>query len=632
MVKSPLCVLLFRFIAVLFLFSLSRIVFYAFNFDSFPQANFITFCSGMRFDISIILYINSLYFILMLLPFRFITQKWFKKTGDIYFVTVNSFAILLNLIDTCYYPFSLRRMTFDIFRFVGETNNFSELLPIFLKEYFYMFFIWAAFILLFIFTVILTNKIDYQYFAKRSCHLAKAIGIRLIFAFLILTGMRGGWQYRPINISAAGGMGGIENAALVLNSPFSLLTTIQSEQLERKFYFKNEIICDEYFTPEHKTFENQYIKTPPTQNIVLIILEGISSEYSAFLSHNGNISGYTPFLDSIAQKSIVFRGYANGQQSIETLPSILGGIPSLMNRPFTQSQYANAQVQYAVPLMNKKGYCTAFFHGGKNGTMGFDSYCSLLGISHYYGCNEYPQLERDFDGTWGIPDYPYLQYVSSTLNTFSQPFFATIYTLSSHHPFTVPEPFNKTLPKGDFDMQHAVAYTDRALQDFFKQAQKSDWYEHTLFVITADHTNFAEVKNIDYQAKRYSIPMIFFHPQADTAFVSDRIMQQIDIMPSIFAYCHWNEPFFSFGNNVFDTKLSTFAINYNTSIYHFFVDNYMIEFNGKDITSIWDLTESAPRHPLPLSADSRFLEYEKKLKSVIQQFNNRFLDNHLRNQ
>ena len=136
MVKSPLCVLLFRFIAVLFLFSLSRIVFYAFNFDSFPQANFITFCSGMRFDISIILYINSLYFILMLLPFRFITQKWFKKTGDIYFVTVNSFAILLNLIDTCYYPFSLRRMTFDIFRFVGETNNFSELLPIFWRSIF----------------------------------------------------------------------------------------------------------------------------------------------------------------------------------------------------------------------------------------------------------------------------------------------------------------------------------------------------------------------------------------------------------------------------------------------------------------------------------------------------------------
>lgn len=628
--NSPLFVFLLRFLAVLFLFTLSRIVFYLFNLPLFPGASPFLFLYGLRFDVSIVFYANLLYFVTMLIPARFITHRWYRKTADIYFVTINSLAILLNLIDTCYYPFSMRRMTFDIFQFVGETNNFAELIPAFLRSYYYMIFILLGFIALLIGVVYFTNKIDYKCFMGKSWNLILGIVLRFIIAFAIFTGMRGGWQYRPINIMVAGTVGGAENAALVLNSPFSLFSTVNSERIEKETYFQDETECAKYFTPNKQIFNNEYFKFPETKNVVIIILEGISTEYSAFLSGSGPISGYTPFLDSLAQHGMVFKGFANGQQSIEALSSILGGIPSLMSKPFTQSQYSNNSVDYAIPIIEKKGLKTAFFHGGKNGTMGFDNYCQLLGIDQYYGMNEYPNVEEDFDGTWGIADVPYLQYVAKTLSTYSQPFFATIFTLSSHHPFIVPAQYDHKLPKGNFPMQHVVAYTDKALQEFFKKASQTQWFQNTLFVITADHTNFDGADNVDYQKHRYSVPMIFYHPQFNNSLFSDKIMQQTDIMPSIFAFCGWTEPFVSFGNNVFDNSQNSFAIIYSSAMYKFYVDHWLIEFDGQKICYIWDLSQKVPRSPVSPRSDMRFLTYEKTLKAVIQQFNNRLLENRLR--
>ena len=187
-----------------------------------------------------LLIINIPYFIFMLLPFNFISSKLFRTIGNWYLGIVNSLALLVNLIDTCYYPFSMRRMTMDIFAFIGETNNFGTLVPIFLKDYFYMIFVMAAFICLVILLIKFTDKIDYQRFVQKNRWIFFQIGLRLVLAFGVLTGMRGGWQLRPLNPAAAAETGGIENASLILNSPYSLIGTTQSDQLEVKKYFSDE--------------------------------------------------------------------------------------------------------------------------------------------------------------------------------------------------------------------------------------------------------------------------------------------------------------------------------------------------------------------------------------------------------
>ena len=179
-------------------------------------------------------------------------------------------------------------------------------------------------------------------------------------------------------------------------------------------------------------------------------------------------------------------------------------------------------------------------------------------------------------------------------------------------------------------MQHTVAYTDLALRDFFATAAKSDWYTKTLFIITADHTNFKDASYIDYQRHRYAIPMIFYHPQADTVFRSQRIMQQADIMPTIFAYCGFNEAFTTFGRNAFDDGAVHFAVNLLSGMYQLYIDHYLIEFDGQQIRYIWDLATEPNRTSLSAEEVPEIAQYEKLLKSIIQQFNNGLLKNKLR--
>ncbi len=634
---SPLVVLFARFATLLLLFLLTRFIFYWFNIGEFETFSSEIFWEGLRFDTAAICLLNSIYFVCLLLPFRFVESKIFRKIGNVYYIVVNAIALLTNLIDTCYYPYSMRRMTGDIFSFVGETNNIGQLIPVFIKDFWYVAVIWLALIGLLLLSAWLTEKTDYG----RMAGWWKHIVLRLCCLFLIFTGARGGWQLRPLNISFASSAAGVENAALVLNSPYSLITTLDSHGLKRMHYFTDEEGKSIFSTQRHFTEKNTFIGATNFPyhngivnnyshpiNVVLIILEGISSEYSEYLADEPKpLAGFTPFLDSLAQQSIVFRGYANGQQSIEALSSILGGIPSLMEKPFSQSRYAAYNIQYAIPALKPYNMRTMFFHGGQNGTMGFDRFCKMNGIDQYFGMDEYDpsRLDEDYDGTWGISDVPYLQYVANKLSGCADPFFATIFTLSSHHPFKVPKDYDNVLPKGEIPMQHCVAYTDEALRQFFARAKKTYWYPNTLFVITADHTNFHGATDVDYFAHRYSVPMIFFYPKADTSYRSNQIVQQVDIMPSIIDYCGFSADFSSFGHSAFDKSAPHFAINYLSGSYELYIDNYLIEFDGNVITHVYDATngykEVNPKS-VPGLASS-----EKLLKAVIQRFNNGLLDN-----
>lgn len=646
---SPLKTLVRRFTAVLLLYIVTRYVFLWMNKGAFSGMSFPIFWAGLRFDVAAICITNSIYFLFLLLPFSFIERKTARTIGNVYFVTVNAIALMTNLIDCCYYPFAMRRLTGDIFSFIDDTNNFGQLIPMFLKEYWYVGVIWLMLIALLLFITWLTeaensNTNTVQNADTNSVKTwVKPIFLRLLLIFLILTGARGGWQKRPLSISYASNAAGIENAALVLNTPYSLVTTLDSQGLPRLHYFSDEE-CDAIFSTEqhfiavdqnntnNNLSNNTNLQlTSRPKNVVLIILEGISSEYSSYLADEPKaLAGYTPFLDSLAQKSIVFRGYANGQQSIEALSSILGGIPSLMSKPFSQSRYAACNIQYAIPNLKKASFHTMFFHGGENGTMGFDRSSKMTGIDEYFGLNEYDpeRLKEDFDGSWGIEDVPYLQYVARQLSLSSEPFFATVFTLSSHHPFVVPEEYDKKLPQGNFPMQHCVAYTDEALRQFFEQASHSSWYANTLFVITADHTNFSEANiDIDFLAHRYSVPMIFFYPKANTAYKSSQIVQQVDILPSIIDYCGLSATFLSFGHSAFDTKAPHFAVNYLSGTYEMYFDNLLIEFDGQQISHVYDISNGSQE----IKADTipNIQSIENLLKAVIQRFNNGLLDNNL---
>ena len=627
---SPLLHIAYLTLCLIIVYSLCRLVFFLFNLPHFPEARALYFFAGIRFDLAAIFIFNAPYFLLLLLPFRFVGTPTCRKIGNIYFIVINLIAVLANLIDTCYYPFSMRRMTFDIFSFIGETGNFGALLPLFFKDYYYMVIIFLGFVLLMMAVVYFSKFIEYKEFVIKGKSLLVQIAVRVLLLGLMVLGTRGGLQLRPLTIASAGEYGGVEYASLILNSPFSLINTIQSEKLMGYTYYSDEV-CDRKFSIKRESFENQRFTPQQTDNVVVIILEGISSEYSSAMADEPKpMAGFTPFLDSLAERSITFRGMANGQHSIEAVSSVLGGIPSLMAKPFCQTQYATNYVSYPLPVLKKQGMSTHFYHGGLNGTMSFDRMSHIEGVDHYYGMDEYPNSRRDFDGCWGLPDVPYLNYVADQLDQIDGRFFATIFTLTSHHPFKVPAEYDDKVAQGDFPMQHTVAYTDEALRQFFAKVSQTEWYQNTLFVITADHTNFDGADAVDYQKHRYSIPMIFFHPAQQEVFHSDEIMQQVDIMPAIFGYCSFKGKFVSFGHNVFDRTTPRFAINYLSGTYQFYISHYLMEFDGDKILRIWDLEKEEGSRAIASDAIPQFSEYETLMKAVIQQYTCGLLRNQLK--
>ena len=89
-----------------------------------------------------------------------------------------------------------------------------------------------------------------------------------------------------------------------------------------------------------------------------------------------------------------------------------------------------------------------------------------------------------------------------------QPFFSSIFSVSSHHPFALPGKYKNVFPKGDIPILQSMAYTDMALRKFFDNAKTKPWFKNTLFVFTADH---ATVSNLPQYQTGIGNPVSYTH-------------------------------------------------------------------------------------------------------------------------
>ena len=371
-------VMLLKLTVVLVLLFLSRVLFYVFNLGYFsnlglPDALRL-FMIGMRFDLSALLIINSGFILMNLLPFTFRTNRIYQGIANSYFYLVNSFALFLNFGDTIYFRFTLKRLTADIFSYVGVGGDFDKLIPQFLHDFWYIALVWITFVALLVFLSTRfsiaqsrTNKnlSGFQFLLINSFFLA-------IFGILSVIGKRGGLQLRPISLVTAGNYTSAKNIPLVLNTPFSIIKTYNHEMLKTLTWFRKETELARVYSPVHVAEAHGF----KNYNVMIIIMESFSREHIGSLNRsldNGRYQGFTPFMDSLIRAGLYFDAFANGKTSIQGIPAVLSGIPSLMDESFIQSGYAAGKFTSIAGVLKPRGYTTAFFHGGTNGTMGFDS-------------------------------------------------------------------------------------------------------------------------------------------------------------------------------------------------------------------------------------------------------------------
>ena len=314
----------------------------------------------------------------------------------------------------------------------------------------------------------------------------------------------------------------------------------------------NQKIAEENFLKQFQppTLEREIISENPElkKNVVLISIESLSAD---FMEHYGNTQKITPFLDSLATKSLMFTNlYATGNRTVRGLEALTLCIPptageSIIKRENNKNKFTTGSV------FKSKGYDVKFLYGG---------YSYFDNMEDFYKGNGYDIIDRNnfkteeisFANVWGVADEDMAKKAIQVMNQEAKsgkPFFNHWMTVSNHRPFTYPEG-RIDIPGTAKSREGGVKYTDYSIKKFFELAKKQDWYKNTVFVIVADHCASSAGKT-ELPMDKYRIPAMIFSEGFIQPQQFNPTMSQIDVMPTLLGLLNFNYKTKFLGQDVF---------------------------------------------------------------------------------
>jgi len=320
----------------------------------------------------------------------------------------------------------------------------------------------------------------------------------------------------------------------------------------------------------HRKFTDSTTALPTKKNVVFILVESLSG---SFMKEFGNQNNITPFLDSLAQKSIFFNNlYATGTRTVRGMEAMTLCIPptpgqSIVKRPENQNLYTISNV------FKQKGHISNFFYGGDGyfdnmnsyfGGNGFNIYDrgrgSVLSDNIKTTRNNITDAEVTFENAWGICDediFNKMLEVADTHYKNKEPFFNFVMTTSNHRPYTYPNG-RIDIPSGT-SRDGAVKYTDYALRKMFATAKHKSWFKNTVFIIIADHCASSAGKD-EIDVANYHIPAFIINMPVELNQKVTKQCSQIDLFPTYFALQNWNYDSDFFGKNVLSSSFDGRAL------------------------------------------------------------------------
>ncbi len=584
-------------VLLLTVYASGRLCFFLFNSESLSIDNFSHFLrifqGGLLFDLSAIAYTNILFALLLLSPVPMSWHNHLDKLGKFYYFVVNSLALILNFGDIIYYQFTGRRTTVAVFKEFKDENPIRFLR--FFWDYLPLTLIGLSLIVLWIF---LYNRLERRILGVYAWKVSGKVyyGIKsfllLILIYLSIGAIRGSFgDARPIRPSAALRYTheNPRQAVMVLNTPFVVIRLLGDDPFPLYHYMSDEEAV-RYFNPKREVVKpSPFFARFKGRNVVLLIWESCSKEWVGHLNQDiEGYEGYTPFLDSLLKKSFYFeRAFANGHISVDAMPSLLAGVPK-PNISYVASPYAMNRLNSLPQCLKKVGYQTAFFHNAPRKSMSFDAMANNLSFGIHRSMEDFND-DKQFDGTWGIWDEPFLQYVIGELNEMKEPFFATEFTTSSHTPFVVPAEYETRFPEEVYPFHRVIRYSDYAIQRFFEEAKKCSWYENTLFVLVADHAVAPYIKEYKTNVGHHSIPLLFFDPKGEFVQADkETVVQQSDLLPSLLDLLGVQEPIVAFGQNMFAPEEKHFAYCSLGSAFQMVQGDYALTFDGEKVLTLYN--------------------------------------------
>jgi phosphoglycerol transferase MdoB-like AlkP superfamily enzyme len=630
-----LWVLILRLLLAMLLFSLCRIGFYLYNqdyFDDITPGVFIDIMGGgLPFDVTAVLYTNMLVLLLMVVPLEIRFRAGYQAVVKWIFFVCNGVALAANTSDFIYFRFTGRRTTADVFQQFEHEQTMGRLVIRFMGDYWHATLWWIGLVVLMVW---LYNKTRVQgpLIRTKGVFYISGLAALLPIAYLTVCGIRGGFEYsdRPITLSDAGKyVHDPKNVSLVLNTPFALVRSVGKTKIKKVHYFDDEAELNAVFTPLRHGVDSGAMRK---LNVVVLVLESFSRDFVGFYNRdrdNGLYKGYTPFLDSLLEHSRSYQySLASGRKSIDALPSIIASIPS-MGIPYVLSPFSGNKINSLGSTLGAEGYHCSFFHGAPNGSMGFEAFMNIAGIPNYYGMTEYGN-DADFDGWWGIWDEKFMQFMAHTQRDFHEPFFSAFFSVSSHHPCNIPEEYKGRFKGGQEPILKCIQYTDESLRRYFRTVSKYPWFKNTLFVISADHTSATALFD-DSRTPRgaFTIPILFYRPDDSLSGMEPGLVQQSDVMPTVLSYLGYQHDYIAFGRDVFHST-EEIAWNYKDDVYQLYQGDYLMQFDGRRAITLYNFkTDRLQRDNILKQRPDVVRAMENKMRAIIQQYNNRMVDNNL---
>src|SRR5690606_4291882 len=142
-----------------------------------------------------------------------------------------------------------------------------------------------------------------------------------------------------------------------------------------------------------------------------------------------------------------------------------------------------------------------------------------------------------------------------------------------------------TFPKGTLPLHEPLGYADHALKKFFERVKNMDCFEDTLVVICADHGSMSHYPLYHTTANAFAIPIVFYYPGGELKGISDRLVQQIDILPTVLNFLEYDQPYFAFGFDAFSKERRNFIVNNMGENYNFFMDDYFMVYGQQQVRS-----------------------------------------------
>jgi len=225
-------------------------------------------------------------------------------------------------------------------------------------------------------------------------------------------------------------------------------------------------------------------------NVLLLVLEGVSGNYlpSAAALHRRRPVNAMPELDRVFAENVGFATFVNHQRrtnrGLYTL--LCGELPRLVAGTPKMTAATTHGWQRCLPeILADAGYRTVYLQAAPLAFMLKDRFMPTIGFEVVEGHDWFQ--EYYLRTRWGIDDKAFLEgslRMIDALDAEDEPWFLTLLTVGTHHPYVVPE----SQRRGRRPVLAAFDYLDAALGDFFRALESRGIQDDTLILVTSDES------------------------------------------------------------------------------------------------------------------------------------------------